>query len=223
MGWQNFHSLLSLSSVRAISIRHMNLVIAVTAPNGARTSAGGCWSKNYICLVTINDCVLPLLAEWCRSKSLQRRHNGHDGVSNHPRLDCLLNPLFRRRSKKTSICASLALVRGIHRSPVNSPHKVPVTRKYFHLMTSSCGRWIILNSRGTQCYRNIWPTNDIIYNWAEDQCSLLLIIRLSHRWITPQKGHGRHYRKCINAQIHKGTTFPLYYLKEYAYVFTGSN
>ena len=27
--------------------------------------------------------------------------------------------------------ASLAFVRGIHRSPVNSPHKWPVTRKMF--------------------------------------------------------------------------------------------
>ena len=36
------------------------------------------------------------------------------------------------------ISASLAFVRGIHRWPVNSPHKGPVTRKCFHLMTSSC-------------------------------------------------------------------------------------
>ena len=33
--------------------------------------------------------------------------------------------------------ASLAFVRGIHRWPVNSPHKGPVTCKMFHLMTSS--------------------------------------------------------------------------------------
>ena len=33
--------------------------------------------------------------------------------------------------------AALAFVRGIHRWPVNSPHKRPVTRKCFHLMTSS--------------------------------------------------------------------------------------
>ena len=32
---------------------------------------------------------------------LQRRQNERDGVSNHQRLDCLLNPLFRCRSKKT--------------------------------------------------------------------------------------------------------------------------
>ena len=34
--------------------------------------------------------------------ALQWRHNGHDSVSNHQPHDCLLNRLFRRRSKKTS-------------------------------------------------------------------------------------------------------------------------
>ena len=34
--------------------------------------------------------------------SLQWRHNDHDGVSNHQPHGCLLNCLFRRRSKKTS-------------------------------------------------------------------------------------------------------------------------
>ena len=35
-------------------------------------------------------------------KTLRWRHNGRDGVSNHQPPDCLLNRLFRRRSKKTS-------------------------------------------------------------------------------------------------------------------------
>ena len=34
--------------------------------------------------------------------SLQWRHNGHDGVSNHQPHHCLLNRLFGCRSKKTS-------------------------------------------------------------------------------------------------------------------------
>ena len=34
--------------------------------------------------------------------TLQWRHNWHDSVSNHQPHDCLLNRLFRRRSKKTS-------------------------------------------------------------------------------------------------------------------------
>ena len=61
--------------------------------------------------------------------SLQWRHNERDGVSNHRRLDCLLNRFFRRRSNKHQSSASLAFVRGIHRWPVNSPHKGSVTRK----------------------------------------------------------------------------------------------
>ena len=40
--------------------------------------------------------------------------------------------------RKHQSSASLAFVWGIHRAPVNSPHKWPVTRKMFHLMTSSC-------------------------------------------------------------------------------------
>ena len=43
--------------------------------------------------------------------TLQWRRNKHDCVSNHRRLYCLFNRLFR--------------------SPVNSPHKGPVTRKMF--------------------------------------------------------------------------------------------
>ena len=34
--------------------------------------------------------------------TLRWRHNGRNGVSNHQHHDCLLNRLFRRRSKKTS-------------------------------------------------------------------------------------------------------------------------
>ena len=34
--------------------------------------------------------------------TLQWRHNDSGGVLNHRRLDCLLNHLFRRRSKSTS-------------------------------------------------------------------------------------------------------------------------
>ena len=41
--------------------------------------------------------------------------------------------------RKHQSSASLAFVRGIHRRPVNSLHKWPVTRKCFHLMTSSWG------------------------------------------------------------------------------------
>ena len=60
---------------------------------------------------------------WC--------HNGLDCVSNHQPHECLVNRSFGCRSRKHQSSASLAFVWGIHRRPVNSPHKWPVTRKIF--------------------------------------------------------------------------------------------
>ena len=61
----------------------------------------------------------------------QWRHNDNDGVSNHQPHGCLLNRLFRRRSKKTSKLRVTGLCVGNSPGPVNSPHKGPVTRKMF--------------------------------------------------------------------------------------------
>ena len=41
------------------------------------------------------------------------------------------------QKRKHQSSTSLAFVQGIHRRPVNSPHKWPVTQSCFHLMTSS--------------------------------------------------------------------------------------
>ena len=65
------------------------------------------------------------------SASLQWRHNDYDSVSNHQPHGCLLNRLFRPRSKKTSKLRVTGLCVGNSPGPVNSPHKVPVTRKMF--------------------------------------------------------------------------------------------
>ena len=46
------------------------------------------------------------------TKSLQWLHNERDGVSNHQHHDCLLNRLFRRRSKKTSKLRATGLCDG---------------------------------------------------------------------------------------------------------------
>ena len=59
------------------------------------------------------------------------RHNDYDGVSNHQPHGCLLNRLFRRRSKRTSKLSVTGLCVGNSPGPVNSPRKGPVTRKIF--------------------------------------------------------------------------------------------
>ena len=61
--------------------------------------------------------------------SLRWRHNERDGVSLHRYFDCLLNRLFRRKSKKISKLNVTSRCEGNSPWPVNSPHKRPVMRK----------------------------------------------------------------------------------------------
>ena len=77
---------------------------------------------------------------WCDShvtwkdhnpNPLQWRHNWHDGVLAHQPHDCLPTVYSRANQRKHQSSASLAIVWGIHRWPVNSRHKGPVTRKMF--------------------------------------------------------------------------------------------
>ena len=76
-----------------------------------------------------------LMASWHGSafcvadpKSLQWRHNGRNGVSNHQPHDCLLNRLFRRRSEKISKRHVTGLRVG---NSSETSHKWPVTWKMF--------------------------------------------------------------------------------------------
>ena len=64
-------------------------------------------------------------------QEIQWRHNERDDVSYHRRPNCLLKHLFKCRSKKAPKSTSLAFVRGTHRSPMDSIHEGPVTRKKF--------------------------------------------------------------------------------------------
>ena len=62
--------------------------------------------------------------------ALQWRHSDHDGVSNHQPHGCVYSTVYSgadQREHQSSV--PLVYVRGIHRWPVNSPHKGPVTRK----------------------------------------------------------------------------------------------
>ena len=66
-----------------------------------------------------------------RSLALQWRHKWRDGVSNHQYQIVYSTVYSGVDQSKHKSPASLAFVREIHRWPVNSPHKRPVTRKMF--------------------------------------------------------------------------------------------
>ena len=85
------------------------------------------WQQSLVANISLSYSLNSLVPGRCsyNLESLQWRHNGRDIVSNHQPHDCLLNGLFRRRSKKTSKLRVTGLCAG------NSPHKWPVTRKMF--------------------------------------------------------------------------------------------
>ena len=65
----------------------------------------GYWNKhnNYVDNDLLKTCCGALCVKYLiKYFTLRWRHNKHDGISNHQPLDCLLNCLFRRRSKETS-------------------------------------------------------------------------------------------------------------------------
>ena len=77
-------------------------------------------------------CVLLLIVmRLFRVRSLQWRHNERDGMANHQPHDCLLNCLFRRRSKKIWKLRVTGLCEGNSQVTGEAPDKGPVTRKMF--------------------------------------------------------------------------------------------
>ena len=72
------------------------------------TSALLCWAEHIISQVGLPQ-TLPYTKTY---STLQWRRNGCIGVSNHQPHRCLLNRLFRRRSKKTSKLRVIGLCAG---------------------------------------------------------------------------------------------------------------
>ena len=131
------------------------------------------------------------------SSSLQWRHNGHDGVSNHQPRDCLLNLYSGTYERKHQSSASLAFLWGIHRRPVNS-QKGPVTRKMFpfndvimywirviHLPNLSATRTIKCDNffsmgppwtNSTECFLKIIIPRKCIWQWRmQKKCNVLIL------------------------------------------------
>ena len=75
------------------------------------------WAVNIFSKIITAGYMLGRVTGFCAG-TLHWHQNECDGVSNHQRLDCLLNCLFRRRSKKKSKLRITGLCEG--NSPVTS-------------------------------------------------------------------------------------------------------
>ena len=140
--------------------------------------------------------------------ALQWRHNEREGVSNHRRLDCLLNCLGADQTKHQS-SALLAFVRGIHRWPVDSPHKGEVRRKNFLLMTSSWHMvWDMFYSSSFQNNMNMK------FTYFQNQIKNILFKQLAS-----SSGHGFCNIKYMMTSIHGAVDLPPYIPTIYIYIY----
>ena len=100
-----------------------------------------------------------------RLAPLRWRHNRRDGVSNHLSDYCLLNRLFRRRSKKTSklcvtgICAGNSPVTGLQFFPDDNLHKSRETCRPIQPQELG-GKWLHGNIYDW-LYKLLWSTENL--------------------------------------------------------------
>ena len=96
-------------------------------------------------LITKSNCNILWMPFIFVSSPLQWRQNGHDSVLNHQPRDCLLNRLFRRRSKKTSklrvtgLCAGYSPVPGEFPAQMASNAENASISWLHHASWPSCG------------------------------------------------------------------------------------
>ena len=109
----------------------------------ARTSGGVVFDNEplYASVTQLNK-RHNILSQWC--------HNERDGVSNHKLHDCLLNRLFRRRSKKTPKLHTTGLCEG--NSPVTGEFPAQMAsnaenvsiwwRRHVVQLSKTCRDWL---------------------------------------------------------------------------------
>ena len=133
VSWQYFlrfyHGLIWLKRVDEIPTWDVFLIPHIFMVKGLSYNSSCIMKLQEMSVITI--CLVPLHSDICllslgfNKPPLQWRYNERDGVSNHQPHHSGVD------QRKHQSSASLAFVRGIHRRPVNSPHKGPVTRKMF--------------------------------------------------------------------------------------------
>ena len=106
------------------------------------TTFKGRWIINWVCVwLWFNTLMLSNLDTCCEDNTVVHYNDVIMGMmaSQITSLTIVYSSVYSGADqRKHQSSTSLAFVWGIHRGPVNSPHKWPVTQKCFHLMMSSC-------------------------------------------------------------------------------------
>ena len=91
------------------------------------------------------------------SGTLRWRHNGRDSVSNHQAYNCLLNRLFRRRSKKTSKLRVTGLCVGNSPGTGQFPAQMASNAENVSIWWRHHGKCIKLTTNDIKIVAKIWP------------------------------------------------------------------
>ena len=136
---------------------------------------------------------------------LRWRHNERDGISNHQPRDCLLNRLFRRRSKKTSKLRVIGLCEG--NSPVtgefpaqraSNAENVSIWWRHHAVMSPECSMGIcgvarlstataliMKNKRGRVIHEEIFKLHTLFYREKYKYILIVPQMGLTHNGQVP--------------------------------------
>ena len=110
--------------------------------------------------------------KWCTPRYITMTSHERHVVSNHRSCDCLFSSLIGPTSTIHQSPIYWSFVRGIHRGPVNLPHKGPVKRKSFHLMTStysSSNQWMLFaHQYRTRALKQNFTSYTLKYLWGRN-------------------------------------------------------
>ena len=122
---------------------------------------------------------------------LQWRHNERDGVSNHRRHDRLLNPLFRRKSKKTSKLRVTGLCEG------NSP----MTGE-FPSNTENVSIWWRHLISGSRLTPYLYSSNTWMSGWCPVHADKVCQTGVGYSWSSwCRNSSGRKTEPGLNARL----------------------
>ena len=146
------------------------LLFTATLPTAALLYLGECWYSPGMF-----DSEVP-------RQALLWRHNGRDGVSNHQPHDCLLNRLFRRRSKQTSKLRVTGLCAGNSPGTDEFPAKMASNAENVSIWWRHHVLTKVLTHRVVALTSTYWFTPCQFRNWK------LIITRITmSSWLTKTK------------------------------------
>ena len=127
-------------------------------------------SLAYHLMIAMDMYISCMSLGWSNAPSLgllQWRHNEHDGVSNHQPQDCLVNRLFKRRSKKTPKLRVTGLCTG--NSPVTGEFPAQrasnVENVFIWWRDHAESFWFPANSHFCELATRGTSTNQIAASW----------------------------------------------------------